>query len=133
MKRCILLAAACLVFAAGGSGSQLPVEVKVKKTLRWAVIEVKAVADDVTIEDIIINRGKCQLSAGTYEKKTLQRSQLAILKPRGITTLKLPENRQGLQLRGVLEKRLYRRPSIGKRVFSSAPCSFGLHLTRKSA
>jgi hypothetical protein len=87
MKRCILLAAACLVFAACGSGSQLPVEVKVKKTLRWAVIEVKAVADEVTIEDIIINRGQCQLSAGTYESKTLQRSQVDAIKAFGCATI----------------------------------------------
>jgi len=88
MKRCILFAAACLVFAACGTGSQLPVEVKVKKTLRWAVIEVKAAADEVTIEDVIINRGKCQLSAGTYEKKTLKRSQLDSIKAFGCTTIK---------------------------------------------
>jgi hypothetical protein len=87
MKRCIFLAAACLVLVACGSGSQLPVEVKVKKTLRWAVIEVKAVGEEVTIEDIIINRGNCQLSDGTYEKKTLKRSQSDSIKSFGCTTI----------------------------------------------
>lgn len=65
----------------------MPVEVKIKKTLRWAVIEVKAVADEVTIEDIIINQGKCQLSAGTYEMKTLKRSQLDSIKAFGCATI----------------------------------------------
>jgi len=87
MKRCIFLAAAWLVLASCGSGRHMPVEVKIKKTLRWAVIEVKAVADEVTIEDIIINRGTCQLSDVTYEKKTLKRSQSDSIKTFGCATI----------------------------------------------
>jgi hypothetical protein len=73
MKRYIVLAVACLVLAACG-GAPKPVEVKKKKTLRWTVIEVKAVADEVTIENIILNRGECQ-PPSDFEKKTLKRSE----------------------------------------------------------
>jgi hypothetical protein len=87
MKRCILFAGVFLILAACGSAREMPVELEIKKTLRWAIIEVTAVADEVTIEDIIINQGNCQLSEGTYEKKTLKRSQSDTVKTFGCTKI----------------------------------------------
>jgi uncharacterized protein YcfL len=82
MKRFILLAVASLLLAACGSGRPMPVEVKKKKTLRWTVIEVHAVADEVTIENILLNRGECQ-PPSDFEKKTLKRSETDSIKAFG--------------------------------------------------
>jgi hypothetical protein len=75
MKRFIILATALLMLNGCGSSSPTPVQVKKKKTPRWTILEVKANADDVTIENIIINGGSCQAPAEEYEMKTLKSSE----------------------------------------------------------
>jgi hypothetical protein len=75
MKRFIILATALLVLTGCGSSPSTPVDVTKKKTPRWTIIKVTANADDVTIENVIINGGGCQTSAEQDEKKTLKSSE----------------------------------------------------------
>lgn len=51
----------------------------------------------------------------------LQRAQLAIRKPTGVTALKVFKYRQRLQLWSPLEKSLHLAPNAGKRVLARAP------------
>jgi PBP1b-binding outer membrane lipoprotein LpoB len=75
MKRFIVLATALLLLAGCGSGTKMPVQVEKKKTLRWTILKVKATADDVMIENIIINGGNCQAPPDQYENKKLKSSE----------------------------------------------------------